>query len=212
MICGIDEAGRGPVMGPLVVAGLWVDKATEDLLIQWGVKDSKKHSPQRREFLSAKIRQVGFSHEIVVPAHDIDSLRETMTLNDLELHIFVSIAQKKMAQTYILDSVDVDSERFQTNFQSNLGWKTHVVAQHRADALYPVVSGASILAKTCRDAEIRRIAGELERSLGIPLGSGYPSDPITIKFLVTWLQEFGELPPHTRHSWKTAKKLKETYL
>ena len=212
MICGIDEAGRGPIMGPLVVAGLWIDDQTEGLLREWGVKDSKRHSPQRREFLSAKIKEIGVHHEVVIPAQDIDSLRETMTLNDLELHVFVTVARKKMAQLYILDAVDVDAERFQTNFFNELGVKTRVVAQHRADAVYPVVSGASILAKTCRDTEIRNIARELEKTLGIPLGSGYPSDPITIKFLVTWLEEFGELPPHTRQSWKTAKKLRETYL
>jgi len=210
MICGIDEAGRGPIIGPLVVVGLWVNKETEQQLIQWGVKDSKKHSPKRRQTLSAKIKQIMDYHEIIVPAHDIDSLRETMTLNELELHIFVNIAKKKMAQTYILDAVDVNSERFKKNFQNSLGMDVKVIAQHRADDLYPVVSAASILAKTRRDTEIKKIATDLEKHLDVPLGSGYPSDPYTKTFLSKWIEKFGELPPYTRSSWKPAKKLLES--
>ena len=211
MICGIDEAGRGPVVGPLVVAGVWMDEETINQLIKWEVKDSKKHSPKRRQDLAIKIRKVAVHHAIIVPAHDIDALRGTMTLNELELRLFVTIARKKKAETYILDSVDVDQERFQQNFQNELGHSIQVVAEHKADEHYPVVSAASILAKTQRDNEIKKIAGELEHHLGIPLGSGYPSDPVTRRFLITWIEEYNELPPHTRQSWKTAKKLLKTY-
>ncbi len=209
MICGIDEAGRGPIMGPLVVAGIWVSEELEEQFTMWGVKDSKKHSPRTRQTLAQKIKAIAVHYEVIVPACDIDALRQEMTLNELELHIFVQVARYKSADTYFLDAVDVDSHRFKINFQQALKCEAQVIAQHKADDLYPVVSAASILAKTCRDKEIIKIAQNLEPQLGISLGSGYPSDPLTQKFLEHWGKKFGNLPPHTRHSWKTAQRLKK---
>lgn len=209
MICGIDEAGRGPIIGPLVVAGVWILEEREDKLGQWGVKDSKKHSPRMRQILAEKIKDIAVHYEVIVPASDIDSLREEMTLNELELHIFVQVARYKKADIYFLDAVDVNSHRFKINFQQELKYDGQVIAEHKADDLYPIVSAASILAKTCRDKEIVQIAQRLEPHLGIPLGSGYPSDPLTQKFLESWGKKFGNLPPHTRHSWKTAHTLKK---
>ena len=209
MICGIDEAGRGPIIGPLVVAGIWITEELEEQLTMWGVKDSKKHSPRTRQTLAQKILEIAIHYEIIVPACDIDSLRQEMTLNELELHIFAQVAGYKKADTYFLDAVDVDSQRFKINFQQALKCDVHVIAEHKADDLYPVVSAASIVAKTVRDKEVVKIAQSLEPQLGIPLGSGYPSDPLTQKFLEHWGKKFGVLPPHTRHSWKTANRLKK---
>jgi ribonuclease HII len=93
-----------------------------------------------------------------------------MTLNELELHVFVQVARHRNADAYYLDAVDVDSERFKINFQQALKCNGQVIAEHKADELYPVVSAASILAKTCRDKEIIQIAETLEPQLGIPLG------------------------------------------
>ncbi len=208
MICGIDEAGRGPVIGPLVIAGIWISEELEEKLSMWGVKDSKKHSPRVRQALAQKIKDIAVHYEVIVPACDIDSLRKEMTLNELELHIFVQVARYRNADAYFLDAVDVDSERFKINFQQALKCDGQVIAEHKADDLYPVVSAASILAKTCRDKEVIQIAETLEPQLGMPLGSGYPSDPLTQKFLESWGKKFGNLPPHTRHSWKTAQRLK----
>jgi ribonuclease HII len=209
MICGIDEAGRGPIVGPLVVAGIWITEELQEKLILWGVKDSKKHSPRTRQTLAQKIKDIASHYEVTVPACDIDSLRQEMTLNELEQYIFVKVAEYKSADVYFLDAVDVDSNRFKINFQQGLKSDAKIVAQHKADELYPVVSAASILAKTCRDNAIMEISQTLEPQLGIPLGSGYPSDPVTRKFLEQWGKKFGNLPPHTRHSWKTAKTLKK---
>ena len=83
-------------------------------------------------------------------------------------------------------------------------FKPDIISKHKADDIYPVVSAASILAKTRRDEEVQKIADELEKKLNLPLGSGYPADTITQKFLRQWVKIYGKLPPHTRHSWKTA--------
>ena len=70
-----------------------------------------------------------------------------------------------------------------------------------------MVASASIIAKTTRDKLVKEIEEELREKLDLPLGSGYPSDPITMKFIKEWKRRFGGLPPHVRKSWKTIKKL-----
>ena len=90
-----------------------------------------------------------------------------------------------------------------------MSFKPEIISKHKADDIYPIVGAASILAKTRRDEEVRDIELELRRKLNLPLGSGYPADPVTKRFLSIWVERFGRLPPYTRHSWKTAQKLIE---
>ncbi|MFO8133068.1 MAG: ribonuclease HII [Thermoplasmatota archaeon] len=208
LICGIDEAGRGPVIGPMVVAGVWIPGAAEEELLALNVKDSKKHSPRRREELSAVIADRFYYRLQVVAAEDIDSLRAAMTLNELEAHVFAKIGSEKRAGTYYLDSASTSETWFGERFQAGLPYDAAVVSRHEADDIYPVVSAASIMAKVERDRQVDMIAGELEPRLDLPLGSGYPSDARTRAFLKAWMQEYGDVPPHTRRSWKTVQKLK----
>jgi ribonuclease HII len=207
-ICGIDEAGRGPVIGPMVVAGVWVDEEGEKLLRDMGVKDSKKHTAKKREELSEKIREMFFHNFIVVQPEDIDALRQAMSLNELEVHIFAKVGKARKADVYYLDSADVDEERFGHDFLKEIGFETNVISKHEADVNYPVVSAASIVAKVERDRKLEEIRREIEPELGIPLGSGYPSDERTRLFIKKWIEKFGDVPPHTRQSWKTVQKIK----
>ena len=205
MLIGVDEAGRGPVMGPMVVAGILAgdDVALKEL----GVKDSKKLSPKRRETLYRELTG-RFKYEVIaVSADDIDALREEMTLNELETRLFAGVISKLVqgveGATAYLDSADVNEERFGRDVARGVPTPIKIVSRHRADDLYPVVSAASIIAKVTRDREIGRIGKELDRNIG----SGYPSDPNTIRFLEAWVMEKGGLPPHTRRSWKTARRI-----
>lgn len=209
IICGIDEAGRGPVIGPMVVAGVWADENEENLLREMNVRDSKKHTIKRREELSKKIREMFFYNFIVVQPEDIDALRQTMSLNELEVHIFAKIGRSMKADVYYLDSADVDEERFRQSFLDKIGFATEVISEHEADVNYPIVSAASIVAKVERDRKLEEIRKEIEPELGIPLGSGYPSDERTRLFIKKWIEKFGDVPPHTRQSWKTVRKIKE---
>ncbi|MEM4257618.1 MAG: ribonuclease HII [Candidatus Thermoplasmatota archaeon] len=202
MIGGVDEAGRGPCIGPLVVAGLTVENDSEFIKMQ--VRDSKKLSPQRREILAQKIKEQAHRYEyLIVPAADIDDLRKTMTLNELEVHLFSKIIEKLKPPICYVDSADVNEQRFGRDILANLSYTPTLISKHRADERYPVVSAASILAKTIRDAEVRKIAEVLEKKLGIPMGSGYPADPVTKKFLTTWYETYREFPPFVRKSWQT---------
>ena len=206
MICGVDEAGRGPVIGPLVVAGV---KLEDDLkLIKYKVKDSKKITPQRRKILAKKIQEITLEHEIlVIPAKDIDDLRKVMTLNEIEVNAFTKVIKKLKPETCYVDSADVNEKRFGSDILSGLPFETNIISKHKADDINPIVGAASILAKTRRDEEVQKIAQNLEIKLNLPLGSGYPADPFTQRFLKVWVERFGELPPHTRYSWKTAQNI-----
>lgn len=206
MICGVDEAGRGPVIGPLVVAGVTFENDIK--LMEYNIRDSKQITPKRRETLAQKIKQLATSYElIVIPASDIDDMRKVMTLNEIEVHLFTKIIQKLKPDICYVDAADVNETRFGKEISSKLSFKTKLISKHKADAIYPVVGAASILAKTQRDREIQRIAQELEKKLNKPLGSGYPSDPTTKEFLKTWFDLYRTLPPHVRHSWKTAQNI-----
>lgn len=203
MICGIDEAGRGPVIGPMVVAGVAV--RDDDELVEMEVKDSKKLSVDKREELEEKIKDVSTYAYRVIPAEEIDVLRDDITLNQIEVGLFSSIIDEICDPTTVVyvDSACTDEEAFSQMIQTELSDEMDIVSRHGADDIYPVVSAASILAKVKRDQEVERIAEELEQDIG----SGYPSDVRTRSFLKRWVDEHGELPPYTRKSWETAREI-----
>jgi ribonuclease HII len=201
MICGVDEAGRGPVIGPMVVAGLMLE--SESQLNGLNVRDSKKCTPKRREKLAQELNKIAKTEVIIVPASDIDIMRENLTMNQIETKLFASIIEKLNPKIAYVDSADVNEDRFGKDIENELNFEVEVISKHGADEIYPIVSAASIMAKTTRDAEIRKIAQEI----GEDFGSGYPSDTTTIQFLERWIEVHGEPPPHTRLSWKTTQRL-----
>ncbi|RLF27327.1 MAG: ribonuclease HII [Thermoplasmata archaeon] len=208
MICGVDEAGRGPVIGPLVVAGVVFEN--DKSLVEINVRDSKKCTPKKREYLAKKIRETAVDYEtMVISASDIDNMRRVMTLNEIEINAFSRVIERLKPDICYVDSADVDEKRFGKNISSKLSFKITIISKHKADIIYPIVGAASILAKTIRDEEIHKIAEKLEKEIHVPLGSGYPADPITQHFIKTWVETFGELPPHVRHSWKTVYRFLE---
>ncbi len=204
-IIGVDEAGRGPVIGPLVVCGLAVEN--DDVLKELGVRDSKKVAPKKREELATRLREVARYEYAIMDAADIDVLRQRYTLNVIEAKLFASVVEKLGPCSVVyLDAADSNEEGFGKQVLREMGESGNaikIISKHGADDIYPVVSASSILAKTKRD----NIVKEIEEELGQPIGSGYPSDPKTIQFLKAWYREHGEMPPHTRMSWKTVGRL-----
>ena len=107
MICGVDEAGRGPVIGALVVAGVLVENDAE--LIRIGARDSKQLTPNQRETLAKQIKDIVVKYEImVIPASDIDDLRKVMTLNELEVSVFSKVIEKLKPDICYVDAADVN--------------------------------------------------------------------------------------------------------
>jgi ribonuclease HII len=201
MICGVDEAGRGPVIGPLVVCGVSVDD--EAPLVKLGVRDSKRLTRKRRGELAPRIIEISHVEVVEVSADEIDAFRESMTMNELEAMLFARIVDKLLPDIAYLDAADVSEERFCEMTRSHMRCGARTVARHRADDVYPVVSAASIIAKVTRDHRVDLIREEL----GTEVGSGYTSDPVTRSFIQGWIAENGSLPPHIRRSWATSKKL-----
>ena len=206
MFCGVDEAGRGPVMGPLVVGAVYVDDDTP--LRELGVKDSKKLSPKRREELYDKIIDVAEGYSIItLSAEEIDAKRSRMSLNMVEMEMFAEAVSRMPVSRVYVDCPDPNEEKFGNMLSVRID-NTPVTARHKADDTYPVVSAASILAKVTRD----RLVAEISEEFGEDIGSGYPSDPVTIAFIEKWLKEKGCTPRHTRNSWDTVKNLKSRLL
>ena len=205
MICGIDEAGRGPVMGPMVVAAVFV--ADDGILKEIGVKDSKRLSPAVRERMYGDIMAATDHRMIILSAEEIDSERNSRSLNEIELQMFADAVSGMDVSEIYADCPDANESSFSSSLSSKLR-NVKVTAEHKADDKYPVVSAASIIAKVTRD----RIMREIACSFGEDIGSGYPSDPVTTEFIAKWIKENGNPPPHTRCSWETVKKMMTVYM
>ena len=165
LIAGIDEAGRGCIIGPLVIAGVLIKEENLPLLTKIGVKDSKLLSSKKRQTLATKITQIAEKHHIMkLTPKQIDqavnSKRKHHKLNRLEAQTMTQIINTlKPDKTYI-DAADVNEERFKHHIQEDLTTKTKIISKHKADKIYPIVSAASIIAKVERDKEIAALKDE----------------------------------------------------
>ncbi len=209
LLLGVDEAGKGPVIGSMFVAGLVIDEEKLFDLAAFGVRDSKQLLPARREILAKKILNIANDHyELEVAPRVIDELRQVMTMNDIMVRCFSQVLQHLSADRAILDAADVNAQRFGNRVKSTSGTSMDILAEHKADERHLVVSAASILAKVKRDESVRT----LERSMNCKIGSGYPGDPETIEFLKKWVKDNKDLPPCARRSWATAQRIKASFI
>lgn len=208
-IAGIDDAGRGPIIGPLAIAGVLLEEEALHRLAFLGVRDSKVLSPRKRERLAREIGALALKcHLIMITPAEIDRVVETgrklHKLNRLEAQTMAQVITALKPDIAYVDASDVLADRFKSHIEENLSFKVQIVSEHRADAKYPIVSAASIIAKVERD----RAISKLREKYG-DLGSGYVTDPKTIKFLENWIKNSGAYPDFVRKSWKPARKLKE---
>ncbi len=208
LIAGVDEAGRGCVIGPLVITGYLIKEKNLLLLKELGVKDSKKLSSKKRENLAIKIMQISENCKTINLFPDqidkvVESNRKFHKLNRLEAKTMGLIIEILKPDEAFVDAADVIENRFQQHILECLTIRTKIVAKHKADEIYPVVSAASIIAKVNRDKEIFK----LRKKYG-DFGSGYLSDKKTITFLKEWIKNNNEYPDCVRKSWKPAKKIK----
>ncbi|MEM3597125.1 MAG: ribonuclease HII [Candidatus Bathyarchaeia archaeon] len=208
LIAGVDDAGRGSIIGPLVIAGVLIKEENMQKLVELKVRDSKLLSPQRREKLAVEIKRVAEKYSIVkLSPMEIDKVvasgRKLHKLNRLEAQAMAKVIEMLKPDIAYVDASDVLEERFKQHILEVLPIKVQVISEHKADRKYPIVSAASIIAKVERDREIAEIAKKYGE-----IGCGYPSDPKTIRFLQKCLEEFGEYPEFVRKSWKPAKRTK----
>jgi ribonuclease HII len=198
---GVDEAGKGPVLGSMVVAAV----SGESHLLPAGLNDSKRLTPRRRTQLAEQLRaaegiQIATVH---VTPDEIDD--ETSNLNELTAaaHGAAIKAVATEGMSGCADAADTDIERYSRRVEDAVGFVVDLDAKHKADETDVFVSAASVIAKVERDTLIDDLRDELGE-----VGSGYPSDPTTREFLKEYISKTGTFPPCTRESWKTCDKLR----
>jgi len=203
LICGIDEAGRGPVIGPLVICGVLINTRNEPELKRLGTKDSKLLTAMQREFLSKKIKKIAKRYKVLlVSPEEIDKAVESETdnLNWLEARKIIEIIDKLNPETAYIDCPSNNIKKYTSYLKDRIKNKRiKLIAEHKADFKYVSVSAASIIAKDTRDKEIEKI----KKKHNVEFGSGYPSDPITQKFLAKNYKKYDFF----RKSWMSWKEV-----
>lgn len=203
-ILGIDEVGRGPVLGPMIMACVLINASQLNEIIATGAKDSKKCSEIQRKSIFKQIKNLVKWDMCIISPYEIDTC--PMGLNILEMEHVVSFVKKYSPKYLIIDNpYSPESDFNLANFIYQHGVKMdgrHCFAENKADDLYPVVSAASIVAKESRERAMKALMEQYQ----IDCGSGYPSDPKTKKFLVENWQDV-RYNSFIRHSWATYKRL-----
>lgn len=207
---GIDDAGRGPVIGPMALAGCLIDEEIEKEFKKLGVKDSKKLTPKQRGELAKIIKASCLTFEITLtsPSEITDKNKNGVNLNTIEAQKSAEIINKiNKGQGKIAVYIDTPSPNisaWQAVLEKYIQNKDNleIHCEHKADVNHISCSAASILAKTTRDAEIEKI----KELVGVDFGSGYPSDPVTCKFL----EEYSEKHKKDgifRETWSTWQEM-----
>ena len=200
-ICGVDDAGRGSMIGPMVIAGISIEKKNIPKLRKLGVRDSKKLSPKKRELLYKQIvKLVDDYHVIRIPPRTIDKYVFEHNLNHLEAKKMAEVISNLNPDISYVDSCDVNAARFGREI-SDLSNKSKVKSYHYADSRFVVVSAASIIAKVSRDRSIMRLNKTSN------LGSGYPSDKKSVNYVKKIVSSKKPLPTSVRKSWKPVQKI-----
>ncbi|MFB6094939.1 MAG: ribonuclease HII [Halodesulfurarchaeum sp.] len=202
MRIGVDEAGKGPVLGSMFAAAV----AAESAFLPDGVADSKQLAPDRREDLAARLEEsaavdIGLAE---VPVERIDDPETDM--NSLTVAAQANALSRVATDgaTVLLDAGDTDADRFARRVADRVPHDLEVRAEHGADESDRVVAAASIVAKVARDEHVAALAREYDADLG----SGYPGDQRTIAFLEEHLRRTGDLPTCARSSWATSRRLR----
>jgi len=202
LILGIDEAGRGPVIGPMVICGILLRETDIPELLRIGVKDSKLLSAKKREKMKFLIEKIAQKWELIkIFPPQIDQYGITypqlkgiaLLINEFSPDLAVVDAPTRWCNSY--------ERKIRSLIEDQ---RVKLIVENFADKNYPVVSAASILAKVARDSEIKKLTSFYGK-----IGSGYPSDKITIEFLKKCLRKNKEFPDIVRKRWKTVERLIE---
>jgi ribonuclease HII len=203
-VLGIDEAGRGSVLGPLVVGGFCCDEDRLPEVVAAGARDSKLLSPRQRSVVYRGLASLGAVRSVALAPRTIDRYVARGGLNELELHAFASLVRILRPDVVYVDACDPDAERFGRRLAALAGTGVGIVSRHRADRDVPVVGAASVVAKVRRDAALARLAARA----GEEIGSGYPSDPDTRRCVERHARDGGRVPSWMRRSWETVQRVK----
>lgn len=204
-IMGIDEAGRGPVLGPMVLGCVVVDEKDSEKLLSIGVKDSKQLLPKKRCTILRQIQEVALFTKIeIVPPAMIDAYCHKNLLDLLEAEVAARLLRLFPVDVLYIDAPGKNGTKFARRLACAFAatYPCQIIAENKADIHYPVVSAASILAKVRRDEAIL----ELHKTFG-NFGTGYPGDKKTRQFLTDFYRKNQCFPSCARQSWSTLQKI-----
>ncbi|KAI8774570.1 ribonuclease H2 subunit A [Biomphalaria glabrata] len=214
---GVDEAGRGPVLGPMVYGICFSPIADKEKLTELKFADSKTLSEEQRESLFSQINEslhmLGWMVEILSPTYISTSMlsREKYNLNALSHDCAIRLIQQALNRGVNVSEVYVDTVGDATKYQAKLQDifpNISITVSKKADSLFPIVSAASICAKVARDQAVKNWKFQENISLEEPdYGSGYPGDPKTKKFLEESFDKVFGFPSFVRYSWSTASQI-----
>jgi ribonuclease HII len=207
IVGGIDEAGRGSVLGPLIIGYCSLTKEQEKYFKDLGVKDSKLLSKSKRKEFFKKIIDNCVQYSIIaIPAEEINILMNRYSLNEIEAMKTVEIILKfkKKPKKLILDCPDTNAEKYKERVlnilkKQNIINDIEIISEHKADYNYISVSCASVLAKVTRDQLMNDLVGQEL--------SGYSSDLKTIEYIKTYILENKKIPPFARDKWSTIENI-----
>lgn len=206
-LLGIDDAGRGPILGPMYLAGVLIKETENSKLKDLGAKDSKLLVHSQRLKIAKEVKNIAKFHIVESSPKEIDDAVETINLNTLEAKEAAIIINKLNNQKdkikVIIDCPSVNTEAWKNKMVSFIDYTDNltILCEHKADFNHPVVGAASILAKVSREEAVSKIKEEFGN-----IGSGYPSDPVTIEFIKSKGRDL-EKTGIVRTSWATWKKM-----
>lgn len=203
MLAGVDESGRGPVIGPMIMCVFYCDEKELPKLKEIGVKDSKLLSDSQRRSIEVQLRKIGFWKKTVISSGEInEKMKKRVSLNELEAEKIGEILNDIEFSKAFIDSPDADGKKFEKRIRKYCK-KGVLVCENHADRNYLVVGAASIIAKNQRENEVESIS----KKIGF-FGSGYPSDERTINFLKKNFSK-PELKKYLRTEWSTVERIKK---
>ncbi len=206
LLLGIDEAGRGCIIGPLVMAGIVATEEAIKKLATLGVTDSKKLTDEQRRELYDSVISLSTKHVIVeIPPKEIDDAvngKDGLNLNWLESKTTAKIINELQPTKAIIDCPSTNILAYTNHLKQQLNNAPELVVQHKADSEHVIVGAASILAKVTRDNRI----GEIKKRICIDFGSGYLGDEKTVQFMK---ENWDKHPTIFRQSYKPYKKEQE---
>ncbi len=206
LLLGLDEAGRGPILGPMVIAAVAMKDSDLHKLEALPVKDSKLLTPKKREELYKEITKITKKYKILIiyPAEIDEAIQgdNNLNLNWLEAEKTAQIINELKPGEAFIDCPSPNIKAYTAYLSNIINTKTNLVCEHKADAKFKLVAAASILAKVTRDREVAKI----QKTIPEKIGSGYLTDPITQEFLQKHHQAYNDI---IRKSWITYKRLLE---
>ena len=199
-ILGIDEAGRGCVLGALFIGGYLVRREDELALRAAGAADSKALTHVKRLAARARLQELGTADVRQVAVREIDGA----SLNALEEAVVADLVATHRPGLVRMDALGppIGIPRMIARIEARLpaDLRPKWVVEPKADATFALVGAASIFAKTDRDAALEQLAAAHGA-----LGSGYPHDPATRAWLAAHARTGRPWPAFVRTKWETIR-------